>query len=357
MKVKLKNNKANKLITGKIFRWIVPLTLILIFASGCGNNASDESQPSESDTTKISKINDLNQSIEDQPKNDSLFHERARAYLQRGKINEALSDINEAIALNSGESRYLLTLSDVYFAMGQLKKTQQTLQKVLINDQDNVDAMLKMAELNLYRKTYDKAFGFLNQAMKIEPENARIYFLSGMVNKDKGDTSKARRDFHRATENRQEYYEAWIQLGLIASRKNDSLAEFYYQNALKIRPESEEAHYNLGMFYQENEKYQKAINTYNQLLDINPQHKHAYYNLGYIHLTGTGKYKKAERYFRQVLDLDSSYVDAVYNLGSSLEQQGKLDEARKQYKKTLELEENYSLGIEGMNRLDQKQGR
>ncbi|MFW6224550.1 MAG: tetratricopeptide repeat protein, partial [Bacteroidota bacterium] len=311
-------------------------------------------EPPKQDTTEVSEMEAVNRRIKATPDDADLYHKRAELHMENARINKALSDINTAIEKGGRKADYIITLSDIYFAMGQVTKTEQALQSVLIEDNDHLDALLKMAQLHLYRGNHNQAFSFLNRALSFAPGDERIYFISGMINKDKGDTDKAIRDFHRATEQDQEFYDAFIQLGIIAAEQDDSLAVLYYENALDARPESQEALYNLGFFYQDQERYEKAIDTYNRLLDVNPQNINAYYNLGYINLTVMENYQKAEEYFSRVLDIDPQNVNAVYNLGYALELQGDIEEARKHYRQTLEMEENFRLGIQGLNRLDQK---
>lgn len=330
------------------------LSLFILLAAGCNGEKPQQESTVKQDTTNLSETEILDQKIKAEPENADLYHQRAKLHMEKANINGALSDINTAIEKGGRKPDYIITLSDIYFAMGQVTKTEQALQSVLIEDNNHMDALLKMAQLHLYHGNHNQAFGFLNRALNIAPEDERIYFLSGMINKDKGEIDKAIRDFHRATEADQEFYEAWIQLGVIAAEDQDSMAVLYYENALDAEPESQEAIYNLGYFYQQQEKYQRAIDTYNRLLDINPQNINAYYNLGFIYLTVLEEYQKAEENFRRVLDLDPDNVNAVYNLGHALELQEKYEEARKHYQQTLEMQENYRLGIEGLNRLDRK---
>ncbi|MFO8053684.1 MAG: tetratricopeptide repeat protein [Bacteroidales bacterium] len=336
---------------------IIVISLCFILAlPACKTDAEKKDKTEQTnDTIAQSKIEQLNKKIENQPDNADLYHQRAQYYLNREQLNKSFRDINEALERDGNNPDYLLTLSDIYFSMDQFTKTEQTLNNILIEHPDNIDALIKMAKLFLYKDEHRKAFGFLNRALEVDPEDHRVFFISGLTYKDHGELSKAKRDFHRTVEAKQDFYPAWIQLGLLAAENNDSNAVYYYRNALDIRPESTEALYNLGYYYQEQEQYDKAIQTYNQLLDIDPEFEHAYYNIGYIYLTGTGEYEKAEQYFRQARDINPSNVNAVFNLGSALEQQGKYEEARKMYKQTLQMQDNYKLGIEGLNRLDEKQ--
>ena len=74
-----------------------------------------------------------------------------------------------------------------------------------------------------------------------------------------------------------------VQLGLLAAAKNNPVAEDHYLNAIKINPMSEEAHYHLGMYYQQTGRYDKAVVSYDNILRINPEHFDALFNLGVVH--------------------------------------------------------------------------
>lgn len=336
------------------------ICFLLTSLTQCGSSDSnhDKTKPqSQKDTVaNMPGLQQLNQQIEQYPDNDSLYHERAIIYLGRRDLNKALNNINNAISKGGKKSRYMLTLADIYFSMPtpRLEKTKQTLESILIDDPENVKALLQLSKLYLYGGKYEHAFGYLNKARQLSQDDHRIYFLSGLIHKNQGDINKAKRDFHRATELNQDLYPAWTQLGLIALDQDDTLAARYFTNAVNIKPQSEEALYNLGFAYQNYGRYSQAIQIYNQLLDVNPENEYGYYNLGYINLIHLNNFEKAENYFRLALEINSSNINTIYNLGSSLEQQQRFKEARKLYKKTLQMEDNYQLGIDGLNRLDNK---
>ena len=81
--------------------------------------------------------------------------------------------------------------------------------------------------------------------------------------------------------------------------------------------------------------------------------KWAFYNKGYILLVEYELFDEAADAFQQALNIDPSFVDAVYNLGRTYEAQGLYEEAVVKYRQALELETNYPLAIDGLNRLGQ----
>jgi tetratricopeptide (TPR) repeat protein len=189
------------------------------------------------------------------------------------------------------------------------------LEKCIKLDDKNVDAMLKLAELYFYVNKNDKSFEYINMALKINKYNAKAYFLKGMNYKEIKDTTKAISSMQTAVEQDQTYYNAYIQLGILNAAQRNPLAVQYYKNALRIQPNSTEAWYNLGKFYQDVEDWKQATDAYNTLLKIDPKYKNARYNLAVINLVGTKDYNKALEYFTEAIKADPTYIEAYYGRG------------------------------------------
>lgn len=62
----------------------------------------------------------------------------------------------------------------------------------------------------------------------------------------------------------------------------------YYNNALRLQPNSTEALYNRGLLFQNMGELDKALEDYNSILKIDNRYADAHYNMGYIDLA----YKK-----------------------------------------------------------------
>jgi len=333
----------------KIYRSVFYLLAVLLFF-GCGNNSGkDDNVKTDSLPADLAT---LNKKIAEDPKNAKLYQQRAVYYLQNKSLEEALNDINKAIIIEPDNSDLYLTLSDIYFAGGKITKCQEALNKASEMDPDNAEVFLKLAELFFYQKDYKKTFENTGKALKIDNLNAKADFINGMALKDMGDTLKAVKSFEKAIEKDQQYFHAYMQLGLMYSVKRSRLAIDYFNNALNLNPKSIEALYALAFFYQENGEYNKAIEKYTMITQIDPKNKQSYYNLGYIHLVYLLVYDVAAKYFTSAIQCDPNYAEAYYNRGYSYELLGNINFARADYQQALKIKTNYQRAIEGMNRLD-----
>jgi tetratricopeptide (TPR) repeat protein len=311
-------------------------------------------QPS-ADSASI-EVEALNKQITLDSTNPENYYQRSRYYLEKKEINKALSDIGKAIELNNRNADYYVTLADLYLAMGKIPNCLDALKKAEEIDPENNDALLKLAEVYLILKDYRNSFDYTKKALDHDLNNPVAYFIRGYAYMEQGDTTLAIKSFQVAADQDQQYYNAYIELGLLYAAKKNPLAMSYLQTAVAIDPDRAEGYYLLGLAYQEQEIIPKAIETYEKLLVVSPEYKEAYYNLGYINLVYLHDFNKAIQYFDKALLLDPGYTDAYFNRGYSYELNGDFDSARKDYRKALEITPNYERAITGLNRLDNQIG-
>jgi len=212
--------------------------------------------------------------------------------------------------------------------------------------------LLKKAKLNLIAQDYRKTFESIKKLLAIDKINPDAYYTRGIAFLEYGDTAAAVNDLLKAVEQNQQYYEAYVQLGELYALRKDPMAEMYFRNALNIRPKSKEALYMLGMYYQETEKFDKAIAVYQNFAQADTTVRNAPFNIGYIYLVYLKDFKKAASFFTLAIERDSTYFEAWYNRGLAYELMGDFDKAYKDYQVTLKIETNYPKAIEGLNRLD-----
>ena len=152
-----------------------------------------------------------------------------------------------------------------------------------------------MAELYFYVRGYQKSLLYSNEALKLDKNLVRAYYLRGFAYKEMGDTAKAVSSFNTVID-LQNDYDAYIQLGNIYAVRNNPLAEQYYNNALKVQPASTEALYNRGLYFQNKGEVGKAVADYNTILKIDPAYSDAYFNLGYINSVMSANYKEEKKF-------------------------------------------------------------
>ncbi|NEO29980.1 MAG: tetratricopeptide repeat protein [Symploca sp. SIO3C6] len=114
-----------------------------------------------------------------------------------------------------------------------------------------------------------------------------------------------------------------------------------YQQAIKLKSDFVEAHYNLGNALQQQRKLEKAAESYRQALKLNPSYAPAHNNLGNI-LKAQGKLEEAVQAYQHGLKLNPNYAHVHNNLGNILQEQGKSEEAVQSYQQALRLNPNFA---------------
>ena len=332
--------------------WIVVLILSLTITS-CRQVTEKKTTDAQPVADSVShEIDDLNERISSDSLNPDNYYQRSLYYIENKDMNKALSDIGKAIALNDEDADYFVALSDIYLAMGKIPNCMDALKRAEELDPANNDALLKLAEVYLILKDYQSTFSYTKKALDQDLINPVAYFIRGYAYMEQGDTSLAIKSFQASADQDQNYYAAFIELGVLYTALKNPVASGYLQTAINIDPNRGEAYYLLGMVYQEQEIIPKAVETYEKLLIISPDYKEAHYNLGYINLVFIHDFATAVKYFNQAIALDPNYTDAYFNRGYSYELAGDLVNARKDYLKALEITPNYERSIIGLNRLD-----
>ena len=129
---------------------LILILLLPLFAAltGCNNSTPTENMSNED------ILNVLDIKIHKHPKDDNLYYDRAKIYLQLNRVNDAIADLSRAISINDKEFKYHTLLGDAYFANGDVEHSYKSLQRALELNPDNQEAFLKLGEIAYYREPY-----------------------------------------------------------------------------------------------------------------------------------------------------------------------------------------------------------
>ena len=298
------------------------------------------------------KITLLTDKIASDSMNPKLYFDRANAYYQKSMFDKAYFDMVKVMSLDSLNTEYMMLYSDLSFRMNKVKASRDVLLKVRELNPGNYDAAFKLAEISLYTNNQDLSLKYLDTVLQKDAKNTKALLMKGFNLKEKHDTAAAVNTFRQAIEVDPKFYEAQMQLGIIMYAQNNKLCVDYFNNALNIKPNSEEAMYGLALWYQDHSDYNKAIQLYTDIIQINPKNKDAYFNLGYIHHEYLKVYHEAIKHYTKAIEVDPNFSQAYYNRGMCYEYLGNVPAAKDDYTKALELRHNdYPPAKEGLERV------
>ena len=262
-----------------IYNYIMKNLLLLFVSSilfSCGSKEEGVTENAQRTDSLLKVINSpelaaLNKKIFDNPDDASLYNERAKIYLQNRQFEDAISDAKRSIRIDTNNANFYLTEADIFFAANETRNAKDVLETVVKRFPENTDGLLKLGELYYFVKQYENAFAKINQALKVNENLAKGYYLKGSIYKEIGDTGKAISSLETAIEQDNKNYGAFLELGLIYGAKKNGLAFEYYNNAISLNPTNVEALYAKAKLTQDLNQIKEAVVMYNQILKIDSQ--------------------------------------------------------------------------------------
>ena len=133
-----------------------------------------------------------------------------------------------------------------------------------------------------------KVIEYLNHAIKLQPDDAEMYYNRGVAYDNLGQYQPAIMD---------------------------------YSQAIRLKPDYADAYYNRGTLYNEIGRYQQAIDDFNQAIRLKPNDAEAYHNRGFAY-DRLDKPLQAIEEYNQAIRLKSDYAAAYMNRGIDYFSQG-----------------------------------
>lgn len=335
-----------KLINKSIFTLVFSFSLIVFSCKPTSKKTEQKEIISSNPQQAI-----LDAKIKNNPTNADGWYERAKFFLDNKNVGKAAEDINQALELDTTNANYFLVAADIHLITNNSGKCKIALEKCLQIEPNNIDALSKMAELYLFVGQNKTSLDYAGKVLQLDKNQKKILFIIGMNQKEIGDTAKAIYAFQRAIEIDQNYFDSYIQLGVLYGQKKNPLCLEYYRTASKINPKSAEPYYNSGVYFQQKDKIKEAINNYTKATEFNPKFKNTWYNLGVIYLTKINDYKIALSYFSKVIELDPDFEQGYYMKGLTYEKLNNNSAAESFYTQAMQIKPDYEDAFEALKRL------
>lgn len=335
---------------------IIALFFISISFFSCKPGDQDVVEDSHRADSLMKVINSpeltaLNKKILDSPDDANLYNERAKLYLKFRQYEDAINDSKRSLRMDTTNAAFYLTEADIFFVANETRNAKEVLENVVKRFPENTDGLLKLGELYYFVKQYENAFAKINQALKVNENLAKGYYLKGNIYKEIGDTGKAISSLETAIEQDNKNFGAFLDLGLIYGAKKNALAFEYYNNALSLNPASTEALYAKAKLYQDVGQFKEAIQGYELVLKNDATHAFSMYNLGAIEFSINKDPKKAIEHFTKAINANPKYAEAYYARGACYQELKDKSNAMADYNMCLQLKPNYEPAVDGLNSL------
>lgn len=321
--------------------------LTILFFISCRQDVQTGTVEEES----LSPIDSLELLIEKEPNNARAFARLSLLELEARDLQASQVAANRAIRLDSNDTYVLETYGDVFFVLNQTRKSRDVWIRCAELDEENIGCRLKLAELYFAVRNYKPALDWLNEVLLIEGRNSNALFLKGNIFKEMGDTANAIKFIQSAIDVKPDYFEAYEQLGVIYAAKDDSLAVIYYDRAIELRPNEPNTYYNLGVYHQQQEEWNRALEAYASAVQIDQKHFNSHYNMGYINVL-LSVWNQGAVHFTDALNAKPDFYQAYYGRAYCFEMLGDVTRAKEDYEKALTMKVDYQPAKEGLSRVE-----
>ncbi|HQU86550.1 MAG TPA: tetratricopeptide repeat protein [Pyrinomonadaceae bacterium] len=195
---------------------------------------------------------------------------------------------------------------------------------------DEIDDLLKAA-FELYReKKYDDALEKCKKAGEINPNDPRVFSITGLIYMAQWQLKNASDNFSKAIELQPTNKFLYLYKSKADHFRNEwVLAEESARQAIKLDSKFAEAYQMLGnsLRYRK-EKSAEAVTAYRTALELNPKLPGLLESLGGLYRE-IGDEKGSEELLRKGIESDPQKMVGRFDLGRMLVKQGRLAEARK----------------------------
>ena len=161
---------------------------------------------------------------------------------QAKKYQEAEAVLREAVNEQPNDPKAHEALGLTLVELGRSQDALQEFQKALESGSatDKLQVGIARARINL--KDSEKARAALNSARELNPQNADVYYYSGMLEAERRDYGAAAREFEKALELNPSHAYAHYHAGIVYNglKKPDKMVQ-HFQAFLKLAPTAPEA--------------------------------------------------------------------------------------------------------------------
>src|ERR1041385_1049490 len=285
-------------------------------------------------------ITEFEQAATDSAKANDVA-DRLESDLRRAEVLDLIGQEDRAKAIyesfvkhyTDNEPRSARELTLIARALVHLERYQDAndmYRSAIEADSGYLEAQLGAAELYTAKYAYGDAALFLNDAFKINQNNARVFLALARNKRLDGDdeTSAALTKALTINPNLVDAIALKAAMALEASRMDEAAAEI--DKALKINARSLEAHsLRAAMLYLQNKDFEPEVAA---TLAIGPKYGQIYNTLSH-YATITRRTEQAAQFARRATELSPRLWDAHLNLGMALLRLGQMDTGREAVEK------------------------
>ncbi len=220
---------------------------------------------------------------------------------------------------------------------GKLDQARETFEKVAGLEPNTTVVLVELARVANQLHDYKGALGYLAHARELEPKNAGIHFLWGMICVEENLAEEAYQALKKAVSldpNNANYNYALGSVILQRDEPNEAIA--CMQKYCELKPRDPRGHLGLGAAYYYSHDLEEAKKEFSSVTQYPETAPVAHYFLGRL-ANQEGDLTTAVRELRMALEASPNYADAYAELGLLYMKQREYTHAEEALRQSLEL--------------------
>ena len=256
------------------------------------------------------------------------LYARGMQAARQGKYQQALRDLQHAVALQPAYAKAHAALGTIYLQHKNFPAAETALARALRINPDLVQAEANLAVLYTKTKRLDEAIRVYQNLVQKNPESLQVRLGIASAYQQAERFPEAIEAYLKSLKRSPNLAAAMANLAsCYEAVEDDAQAVRYYKAALAVEPNLPMANGNLGAIYQEQGELDKALPLLETAVRQNPQFTAARYRLGLV-LTKKRKFQRAAAEYQRVIAQKRDHVGAYYNLAQALFRLKKREEGK-----------------------------
>ena len=255
----------------------------------------------------VNAVKHYNKALELEPKYSLPVINKAAIYANKLEYNRAIDVCEKFLEQENDKDKGVLSaLAGFYLLRGDYTNAIQSVRKILIQDQANVDALKNLGIFYFKKNDMGLASMVTTNSYNLKPDDPGIANNRGV---------------------------------LYSAQKDDSLAMLYFTKAIENDPKNKSANFNVGSIAMKYGDAETAYEKFSTVLAQDPDNLLARIGLA-ISLRGLGRLEDAEKEYMAVLQKDPNNALATFNIAVlHYDHMNKKVEAKRNFRKYLSLAE------------------
>ena len=289
----------------------------------------------------------------DNPHLADAFYSRANALYRQNKLDEAISDYDQAIAMHREFAEAYFNRAYIYYEQDNIEQAIDDYRQAVVHDFDFAEAYFFLGLIYDELGQVDLAFENYASAISYSPDFAESYFNQARIHELLGNMEEASFGYTETFRLKPQIIEDDPEKAVISNIKlNDNIYVGDYNQSIRNferfktnNPHIATAYFDKGNSFYDTGDYGQAIKHYNIAISLDMNFAKAYYNRAFAY-RNLGDYEQVFRDFDKYVNLNSSNPLFYYSRADTYQQLAKVSGDVEQYEHAIE-DYTHALSLDG----------